>query len=154
MGSGARGASLATAGETNGITPATGAVTDYYHVESGCSLGGITPMSWETMMPSRRLIERTPERPPIRPFELSAADRACIERLVGHTLALVEREFILQTLRDNQGNRTRSARLLAISIRSLRDKIRSYRDQGESVPEPASFPLQYTAGRRTNGFRH
>jgi DNA-binding NtrC family response regulator len=110
-------------------------------------------MSWETMLPSRRrLIERTPERPPIRPFELSAVDRACIERLVGHTLALIEREFILQTLRDNQGNRTRSARLLAISIRSLRDKIRSYRDQGESVPEPASS--QYTAGRRTNGFRH
>ena len=99
-------------------------------------------------MPSRRLIERTPERPSIRPSELSAADRACIERLVGHTLALVEREFILQTLRDNQGNRTRSARLLAISIRSLRDKIRSYRDQGESVPEPAS------PGRRANGFRH
>jgi DNA-binding NtrC family response regulator len=100
------------------------------------------------------LNRRTPERPSIRPSELSAADRACIERLVGHTLALVEREFILQTLRDNQGNRTRSARLLAISIRSLRDKIRSYRDQGESVPEPASSPLQYTAGRRANGFRH
>ena len=111
-------------------------------------------MSWETMMPSGRSIERTPERPPIRPFELSATDRACIERLVGHTLALVEREFILQTLRDNQGNRTRSARLLAISIRSLRDKIRSYRDQGESVPEPVSSPLQNTASRRTNGCRH
>ena len=97
-------------------------------------------MSWETMMPSGRSIERTPERPPIRLFELSATDRACIERLVGHTLALVEREFILQTLRDNQGNRTRSARLLAISIRSLRDKIRSYRDQGESVPERRAEP--------------
>ena len=105
-------------------------------------------------MPSRRLVERTPERPPICRVELSAADRACIERLVGHTLALVEREFILQTLRDNHGNRTQSARLLGISIRSLRDKIRSYRDQGESVPEPASSPLPYTAGRRTNGFRH
>ena len=92
-------------------------------------------------MPSRRSIERTPERPSIRPSELSAADRACIERLVGHTLALVEREFILQTLRDNQGNRTRSARLLAISIRSVHDKIRSYRDQGEGVPEPRIIPL-------------
>jgi DNA-binding NtrC family response regulator len=106
------------------------------------------------LMPSRRLIERTPEHPPIRLFELSAADRACIERLVGHTLAAVEREFILQTLRHTQGNRTRTARLLAISICSLRDKIRSYKDEGESVPEPASSPLQYTVGRKTTGFRH
>jgi DNA-binding NtrC family response regulator len=108
----------------------------------------------ETLMPSRRPVERTPERPPIRLFELSASDRAGIERLVGHTLAAVEREFILQTLRHTQGNRTRSARLLAISVRSLRDKIRSYRDEGESVPESASSALKYTAGRKTAGFRH
>ena len=50
----------------------------------------------------------------------------------------VERELILQTLRHNQGNRTRTADLLGISIRSLRDKIRHYRDQGQSVPEPQS----------------
>jgi DNA-binding NtrC family response regulator len=105
-------------------------------------------------MPSRRLIERTSERPPIRLFELSAIDRAGIERLVGHTLAAVEREFILQTLRHTQGNRTLSARLLAISVRSLRDKIRNYRDEGESVPESASSALKYTAGRKTAGFRH
>jgi DNA-binding NtrC family response regulator len=105
-------------------------------------------------MSSRRLVERTPEGPPIRHFELSALDRASIERLVGHKLAAVEREFILQTLRQSQGNRTRSAGLLGISVRSLRDKIRSYKDQGESVPEPVSSALKYTAGRRTSGFRH
>lgn len=98
-------------------------------------------------MPSRRLIERAPERSPMRLFELSAIDHACIERFVGHTLAAIEREFILQALRHTQGNRTRTARLLAISIRSLRDKIRRYKDEGESVPESASSPLQYTAGR-------
>lgn len=53
----------------------------------------------ETLIPSRRPIERTPERPPIRLFELSAIDRACIEGLVGHALAAFEREFVLQTLR-------------------------------------------------------
>ena len=68
-------------------------------------------------------------------FGLSAIDRACIRQLVGHALAVVEREFILQTLRQ-RGNRTRAADLLRISIRSLRDRIRCYRRQGESVPEP------------------
>jgi Fis family transcriptional regulator, factor for inversion stimulation protein len=73
-----------------------------------------------------------------RPHGLSVIDRDCIRQLVGHTLAMVEREFILQTLRNQHGNRTRAANLLCISIRSLRDRIRSYRDQGESVPEPMS----------------
>ncbi len=89
-------------------------------------------------MPSHtgdRVLEHIPINPPAS-FEPSLIDRACIAQLTGHTLALIEREFILQTLRYNQGNRTRASNILGISIRSLRNKIRSYRDQGESVPEP------------------
>ena len=70
--------------------------------------------------------------------EAPAIDAACIEHLIGHTLATVEREIILQTLRYHQGNRTYSANVLGISVRSLRNKIRAYGDQGESVPAPAS----------------
>lgn len=81
-------------------------------------------------------VDETVGVPPIRLFELSEFDRAFIGRLVGHTLARLEREFILQTLRCTQGNRTSAAYLLGISVRSLRDKIRCYRDQGEMVPEP------------------
>lgn len=83
--------------------------------------------------------DETPEFPNVSPpalFALSAFDRACIKRLIGHTLARIEREFILQTLRCYRGNRTRTADRLGISIRSLRDKIRNYRDLGESVPDP------------------
>ena len=72
------------------------------------------------------------------PFGLSAIDRACIRQLVGHALAVIEREFILQTLQHQRGNRTRTADILRISIRSLRDRIRCYRARGESVPEPES----------------
>jgi two-component system response regulator FlrC len=82
--------------------------------------------------------DETPEHPLVSPpalLELSAFDRACIKRLIGHTLARIEREFILQTLRWYQGNRTHTADRLGISIRSLRDRIRNYRDQGESVPD-------------------
>ena len=73
---------------------------------------------------------------PFRLLELTTVERSYIAHLVGHSLAHLEREFILQTLRRSQGNRTRSADLLGISVRSLRDKIRDYRDQGENVPGP------------------
>jgi DNA-binding NtrC family response regulator len=91
-------------------------------------------------MPSCRPDEN-PEYSVVSPptsFALSEFDRECIERLVGHTLARIERAFILQTLRYYRGNRTRAADRLGISIRSLRDKIRNYRDRGESVPGPGS----------------
>jgi DNA-binding NtrC family response regulator len=83
--------------------------------------------------------DKTSARPPVCPsFAFSASERACIAQLMGHTLARVEREFILQTLRYNQGNRTHAANSLGISIRSLRDRIRNYRNRGECVPEPGS----------------
>jgi two-component system, response regulator FlrC len=90
--------------------------------------------------------EEAPERPFVSPpalFALSATDRASIEHLVGHTLARVEREFILQTLRRYGGNRTRAADRLGISIRSLRDRIRNYRNQGECVPDPRDGGLKH-----------
>jgi two-component system response regulator FlrC len=68
----------------------------------------------------------------------SATPLACVGRLVGYTLAAVECEFILQTLRYFQGNRTHAADALGISVRSLRDRIRVYREQGENVPAPQS----------------
>jgi DNA-binding NtrC family response regulator len=92
-------------------------------------------------MPSHKA-EETPDQfvSPLASFVLSAIDRGCIGNLVGHTLAPIEREFILQTLRSHQGNRTRTADRLGISIRSLRDKIRDYKRCGESVPEPGNRP--------------
>jgi len=46
--------------------------------------------------------------------------------LVGQTLADVERRMILQTLRHCHGNRTRTAQLLGISLRTVRNKLREY----------------------------
>jgi len=73
---------------------------------------------------------------PIRALELSEIDRANIKHLIGHTLARLERELILQTLQNHQGNRTISATVLGISVRCLRNKIRVYKRHGESVPAP------------------
>ncbi|WP_442864602.1 helix-turn-helix domain-containing protein [Agrobacterium sp. LMR679] len=47
-------------------------------------------------------------------------------RLVGQTLADVERRVILQTLRHCHGNRARTADMLGVSLRTIRNKLREY----------------------------
>ena len=58
--------------------------------------------------------------------------------LVGRTVAEVERELILDTLEHTLGNRTHAANILGISIRTLRNKLRSYMDEGIQVPAPSA----------------
>jgi len=54
--------------------------------------------------------------------------------LVGRTVADVERDLILETLQHCLGNRTHAANILGISIRTLRNKLQQYRQEGASVP--------------------
>ncbi|WP_200340524.1 helix-turn-helix domain-containing protein, partial [Rhodovibrio sodomensis] len=58
--------------------------------------------------------------------------------LVGRTVAEVERELILDTLEHTLGNRTHAANILGISIRTLRNKLRAYMDEGVQVPAPSA----------------
>ena len=51
---------------------------------------------------------------------------AQLTRSVGRSLQDVERGLILSTLRHCQGNRTRAAEMLGISLRTLRSKLQSY----------------------------
>jgi len=55
---------------------------------------------------------------------------------VGRTVADVERHLIIDTLRHTLGNRTHAATILGISIRTLRNKLKLYSDQGMPVPPP------------------
>jgi two-component system, response regulator FlrC len=57
--------------------------------------------------------------------------------LVGRTVADVERDLILDTLTHCLGNRTHAANILGISIRTLRNKLKLYTEQGTPVPPPA-----------------
>ncbi|OEO29474.1 hypothetical protein VW23_025990 [Devosia insulae DS-56] len=57
-------------------------------------------------------------------------------QLVGLQAADVERELILATLRATHGNRTHAAAILAISIRTLRNKLHEYLEDGIDVPPP------------------
>lgn len=60
--------------------------------------------------------------------------------LVGRTIADVERHLILDTLSSCLGNRTHAARILGISIRTLRNKLNEYMQAGIAVPEPGQRP--------------
>ena len=53
--------------------------------------------------------------------------------LIGATVGEVERELVLQTLARCDGNRTRAARVLGMSVRTLRNKIRQYSADGIDV---------------------
>ena len=56
--------------------------------------------------------------------------------LVGRTVADVERHLIIDTLSHCLGNRTHAANILGISIRTLRNKLNLYAQQGVSVAAP------------------
>lgn len=59
-----------------------------------------------------------------------------VERLVGWSLAEVERELLLCTLAHHDGNRTHAANILGISVRTMRNKINECAALGFAVPGP------------------
>jgi two-component system, response regulator FlrC len=58
--------------------------------------------------------------------------------LVGKTVAEVERDLIIDTLYHCLGNRTHAAKILGISIRTLRNKLKLYNDEGMEIVPPLS----------------
>ena len=69
---------------------------------------------------------------------VAAADSSAEPALVVHgdtvdelpTLKDVERQMILHALQKTDNNRTHAARMLGVSVRTLRNKLHEYRDQG------------------------
>ncbi|MDF2983170.1 MAG: transcriptional regulator [Devosia sp.] len=66
-------------------------------------------------------------------------DAHAATRLVGLSVATVERLLIMATLDAVGGNRTHATRMLGVSVRTLRNKLALYaRDQTEEHRELAS----------------
>lgn len=63
---------------------------------------------------------------------------ATTQNMVGRTVADVERELILDTLDHCLGNRTHASNILGISIRTLRNKLNQYTEEGLEVAAPGS----------------
>jgi two-component system, NtrC family, response regulator HydG len=60
----------------------------------------------------------------------------------GLTLGAVEQQYILRTLEDTGGNRTRAARILGISLRCLQYKLRAYSEEGVAIPAQPNRGLE------------
>jgi DNA-binding NtrC family response regulator len=84
----------------------------------------------------------TPDGAPLDQARTGVAAHAAIateqvtRSLVGRTVADVERDLILETLKHCLGNRTHAANILGISIRTLRNKLNEYAHDGMPVPPP------------------
>ncbi len=72
-------------------------------------------------------------------------DAAGTAVLVGKTVAAVERDLIIDTLSHCLGNRTHAANILGISIRTLRNKLKLYSEEGVMVPPSHGEPDQASA---------
>jgi two-component system response regulator HydG len=70
--------------------------------------------------------------------QLPAADgRIEVNSLIGRTVEEVERELILGTLERCHGNRTSASSILGISVRTMRNKLRTFIEGGIAVPPAA-----------------
>lgn len=56
---------------------------------------------------------------------------AAVEKLVGLSMKEIEEKVIIATLKRNEGHRKNTAKMLGISERSLRNKIRAYKESGK-----------------------
>jgi len=56
-----------------------------------------------------------------------------VASLIGRTMADVEKDMIINTLEHCLGNRTHAANILGISIRTLRNKLNQYKDDGATA---------------------
>ena len=68
------------------------------------------------------------------PMEQASETAAGTDTLVGRTVADVEKDLIISTLKHTLGIRTHAANILGISIRTLRNKLKQYMEEGIDVP--------------------
>ncbi|MEQ8587447.1 MAG: sigma-54 dependent transcriptional regulator [Thalassobaculaceae bacterium] len=88
-----------------------------------------------TEAPAQAAPEPASSAPAASPAEADAGGDT--GSLVGRTVADVERHLIIDTLSHCLGNRTHAANILGISIRTLRNKVKQYTDEGYNVPSPS-----------------
>ena len=80
---------------------------------------------WRREIPAAPMapVAPAPVSPP--PLQLAAAQANAVVFTIGQTIEQVEREMIIRTIHATRGNRTRAAKLLGISVRTLYTKLRA-----------------------------
>ncbi|MDQ1558739.1 MAG: hypothetical protein QOD32_1799 [Pyrinomonadaceae bacterium] len=92
------------------------------------------------------------ERHHIAPYPLDQRARARVEDTitlpVGTPIEEMERQMILRTLQKTDNNKTRAAELLQISLKTLHNKLRLYRDRGQLAEAEHARPTNAHAERK------
>jgi len=68
------------------------------------------------------------------PYPQALTPHEIVPMLIGSTVEAIERELVLQTLARCEGNRTHAARVLGLSVRTMRNKIKQYATDGVDIP--------------------
>ncbi len=92
--------------------------------------------SGDAIEPDAILLQGAPAEPAPSATMPTAGQQSAPVNLVGRTVENVEQELILSTLSHCLGNRTHAANILGISIRTLRNKLKQYGEQGLPVVPP------------------
>jgi transcriptional regulator with PAS, ATPase and Fis domain len=83
--------------------------------------------------------ELLPEHLFLEPGDSEGSSESAVSIQAGMTVKEMEKKLITKTLQDVDDNRTRAAELLGISIRTLRNKLKEYKQEMEtSQAEPAA----------------
>ena len=70
---------------------------------------------------------------PLMQDSTSVQEDGSVSFKVGMSLRDIEKEVILKTLSAHDGNRTKTAEALDITSRTIRNKLREYRDEGQEA---------------------
>ena len=104
------------------------------HVVKPANLGS-------TVRATRDSVSGEQTRPPVAARVAFAADTVT-RVLIGRTVAAVERDLIMGTLKHCFGNRTHAANILGISIRTLRNRLNEYATDGVPIPPPGGGDMR------------
>jgi two-component system response regulator FlrC len=74
--------------------------------------------------------------------KVAFAAESVTRALIGRTVAAVERDLIMETLKHCFGNRTHAADILGISLRTLRNRLNEYATDGVSIPPPGGGDMR------------
>ncbi|AWK88913.1 sigma-54-dependent transcriptional regulator [Azospirillum thermophilum] len=133
---------LAPEGSAQASIPADSPVANPFAGPGGTVPAARTPVQTppaapSAAMPSMPVVVAPPGALPTS-YGPKGAKGGGLSALVGRTVADVERDLIIETLSHCLGNRTHAANILGISIRTLRNKLKQYTEEGVPVPTPGS----------------
>ena len=111
--------------------------TSTYSIPVSALADGMVASAWRRESPPAPSQPVFPPPPPSPSPPAYSQPAGTVLFSVGQSLEQVEREMIAKTMHGTNGNRTRAAKLLGISVRTLYTKLRTMEVRGRMGAAPA-----------------